>query len=65
MFSLAGIAFLPYGFYVLVAARFPQALGTAVATLLLTAVPLVVTDRLFYGKWAVRFLAFSCETSRW
>ena len=50
----AGMAFLPYALYVLLAAPFSEALGTALAATLVTAVPLLVTDRLFYGRWTVR-----------
>ena len=52
---LAGIAFVPYAIYVLTAAPFLSALGTAVTVSLLMLVPLVVTDRLFYGRWTVGF----------
>ena len=49
----AGVAFVPYAIYVLTAAPFLSALGTAVTMSLLLLVPLVVTDRLFYGRWTV------------
>lgn len=49
----AGVAFLPYALYVLCAAPLGRALGAAAAALALTAGPLLVTDRLFYGKWTV------------
>ncbi|BDA41987.1 Alpha-1,2-mannosyltransferase ALG9 [Coccomyxa sp. Obi] len=55
---VAGVAFLPFAFFVLFAAPFSQALGTAIAALLLTFLPMVVTDRLFYGKWAVTLWNF-------
>ena len=48
------MAFLPYALYVLCAAPLGRALGTAAAALALTALPLLVTDRLFYGTWTVR-----------
>ncbi len=62
----AGVAFLPYAFYVLFAAPFTRSLGTAIAALTLTLAPLVVTDRLFYGKWAVSglIMLLSRPTSR-
>ena len=44
---------MPYAIYVLTAAPFLSALGTAVTMSLLMLVPLVVTDRLFYGRWTV------------
>ena len=50
---LAGVAFVPYAIYVLSAAPFLSALGTAVTMSLLMLVPLVLTDRLFYGRWTV------------
>lgn len=46
---------MPYAIYVLTAAPFLSALGTAVTMSLLMLVPLVVTDRLFYGRWTVGF----------
>lgn len=53
---VAGVAFLPYALYVLTAAPLLGALGTAVSMSFLVLVPLVVTDRLFYGRWTVRIL---------
>lgn len=53
LWCCAGVAFVPYAFYVLFAAPFGQAVGTAVITLLVTMAPMLITDRLFYGKWAV------------
>lgn len=55
----AGVAFVPYALYVLCAAPLGRALGTAAAALALTAGPLLVTDRLFYGTWTVRDWAWA------
>lgn len=49
----AGVAFVPYAAYVLTAAPFLGALGTAVSMSFVVLVPLVITDRLFYGRWTV------------
>ena len=56
MSSCTGVAFLPYALYVLCAAPLGRALGTAAAALALTAGPLLVIDRVFYGRWTVRDL---------
>lgn len=48
------MAFLPYALYVLAAAPFTEALATAAGVAALVAAPMLVTDRLFYGKWTVR-----------
>ena len=47
---------MPYAIYVLTAAPFLSALGTAVTMSLLMLVPLAATDRLFYGRWTVGLL---------
>ena len=49
----AGLAFVPYAVYVLTAAPFLGALGTAVSVSFIVLVPLVFTDWLFYGRWTV------------
>ncbi|KAK9846490.1 hypothetical protein WJX81_005211 [Elliptochloris bilobata] len=55
---VAGVSFLPYAVYVLLAAPLGRALGTAAAALAFTAGPLVITDRVFYGRWTVSLLNF-------
>ena len=45
---------MPYAMYVLTAAPFLGALGTAVSMSFVVLVPLVCTDWLFYGSWTVR-----------
>lgn len=50
---VVGVALLPYALYVLFARGFLQSVATAVASLLATLVPLVLVDRLFYGRWTV------------
>lgn len=47
---------MPYAMYVLTAAPFLGALGTAVSVSFIVLVPLVFTDWLFYGRWTVRAL---------
>ena len=47
---------MPYAMYVLTAAPFLGALGTAVSMSFVVLVPLVCTDWLFYGRWTVRTL---------
>ncbi|CAL5219251.1 g1047 [Coccomyxa viridis] len=55
---VAGVAFVPYAMYVLTAAPFLGALGTAVSMSLVVLIPLVCTDWLFYGRWTVTLWNF-------
>ena len=56
---------MPYAAYVLTAAPFLSALGTAVSMSFVVLVPLVITDRLFYGKWTVGVNPFiSCSPAQ-
>ncbi len=48
--ACAGVAFLPYALYVLLAAPLGRAFGAAAAALALTAGPLIAIDRVFYGR---------------
>ena len=50
---VAGLAFLPYALHVLFTLPLARSVPAALAALMLTAVPLIVTDRLFYGAWKV------------
>lgn len=52
--SVAAVAFLPYALWVLTRARWVPAFGIAAASLLATAVPMALVDRMFYGRWTVR-----------
>ncbi len=54
---MAGVAFLPYAFYVLAAAKFFKAVAVGIAALVATLGPLALVDRLFYNKWAVSMLS--------
>ena len=50
---VAGLAFVPYALHVLATEPLRRSLPAAIAALVLTVVPLVVADRLFYGAWKV------------
>lgn len=52
---VASIAFVPYALYVLVTVPLSESLQMAVSWLLITAAPVVVLDRYFYGAWKARF----------
>lgn len=51
--AVAGVAFLPYAVYVLCSGAVPMAVATLMLSLGATLGPLVLVDRLFYGKWTV------------
>jgi hypothetical protein len=51
--AVVGIAVMPYALAVLLCTPFARSLSVAVMGLLVTLTPLVVVDRLFYGKWTV------------
>jgi alpha-1,2-mannosyltransferase len=48
---VAGVAFLPYAFWILTTARLLPAIGTLFIALIATLAPLAVADRVFYGNW--------------
>jgi hypothetical protein len=52
----AGLAFLPYAFYVLAAANFVTALATGLLSLAVTLGAVVGFDAFFYGKLTVCWL---------
>lgn len=51
---VAAVAFVPYALYVLVTAPLSESLQMAISWLLITAAPVVVVDRYFYGAWKAR-----------
>lgn len=51
---MAGLAFLPYALWVLVAAPLLYAVGLLLLSLLATLLALVLVDRHYYGAWTVR-----------
>jgi alpha-1,2-mannosyltransferase len=55
---VAGIAFLPYALWILMAARLLPAIGTLLTALIVTLVPLIVADKVFYGSWKASLYNF-------
>ena len=53
---VAGLAFVPCALHVLITLPLTRSVPAALAALLLTAVPLIVTDRIYYGAWKVRVI---------
>eukprot|EP00884_Botryococcus_braunii_P000529 jgi/Botrbrau1/10477/Bobra.0133s0083.1 len=56
--AVAGLAFLPYAVYVLLAANFLAAVGTGLAALAVTLGAVVGLDAAFYGRWTVSLWNF-------
>ncbi len=50
---VAGLAFVPYALHVLAVEPLRRSVPAAIIALGLTAFPLVVADRMFYGAWKV------------
>lgn len=51
---MAGLAFVPYAFYVLFAPRLGRSILTLISALALTLLPTVAIDTVLYGKLTVR-----------
>jgi len=50
---VAGIAFVPYAFWILSRTRLLHSVGVLLTALMGTLVPLVLADKIFYGTWKV------------
>jgi alpha-1,2-mannosyltransferase len=48
---VAGVAYVPYAFWILASSRLLPSIGTLLAALFTTLAPLAIADRMFYGNW--------------
>ena len=51
---VTAIGFLPFAVYVLLSAQLLASVGAAIALLIVTLLPLITADKIFYGQWTVR-----------